>query len=53
MTGPMFINAKGQALDLNNLANRVIGRYWTDTVCSGTVTIPAVVGLPLGCMTRK
>ena len=25
MAGPMFINAKGQALDLNNLANRVIG----------------------------
>jgi len=24
ITGPMFISAKGQALDLNNLANRVI-----------------------------
>ena len=25
VTGPMFVNAKGLALDLNNLANRVIG----------------------------
>jgi site-specific recombinase XerD len=25
VTGPMFVNAKGFALDLNNLANRVIG----------------------------